>query len=345
MDNISLTGIDLAKEVFEIRSENHAGRLVKRQRVGRARLLSVIKELPAGSTIAMEACASAHYWGREFEARGFKVLLIAPQFVTPFRKSQKNDSNDTEAICEAARRPGMRFVGLKSAEQLDLQMLHRIRERLIKQQTALVNQIRGLLLEHGITIPKGVGQFRSKARLLVTELGEQQLFGYTLLHLWAEFCALEKRVAEFTSRIKEEAKQNEACKQISALAGIGPISATAIVASMGKNPEVFRNGRGYAASLGLVPRQFSTGGKTRLGPITKSGDGYIRKLLVHGARTVVRHALAKEKTDALSLWIRALHGRSNTNTAAVALANKTARRLWAILAGKQPQLEPLAHAA
>lgn len=342
--NITLTGIDLSKEVFEVRSENHNGGLVRRGMVYRKKLRKVISQLPKGSTIAMEACASAHYWGREFEALGFKVLLIPPQFVTPFRKSQKNDTNDAEAICEAARRPSMRFVPVKSEDDLDMQMLHGVREQFKKQQTALINQLRAILYEHGIVIAKSVSQFRKKVPLLLEEEGGSSRFKYLIRTLWNEFCQLEETLKNLTKEVSKHARTNEKCKLILKLEGIGAISASALVAMKG-DVSSYKNGRNYSSSLGMVPKQFTTGGKVRLGRITKCGSSYLRQLLIHGARSVVKVAVKKKKTDHLSLWIRKLHAQKGTNRTAVALANKNARRVWAILSGKTPHEERLLLAA
>ena len=335
MENITLTGIDLSKSVFEVRSENHTGRLVRRGKMSREKLLKYVQQLPRGSTVVMEACGSAHFWARTFAGMGLKPKLIAPQFVSPFRKSQKNDRNDAEAICEAARRPGMRFVGIKNEEQLDMQALHRALERLITNRTALVNQLRNFLFERGVTIPLGVSQFKERMVDVLMQFGEHANFGFIIKQLWEEFCSCDARIQLFDKQIKSAARANEDCRKILKIAGVGEKGATALVAFIGK-PESFKNGRCLAAALGLVPRQFSTGGKTVLGGITKAGDGYIRKLLVHGARSVVRFALQKEKTDAESLWIRKLHERRGANRTAVALANRIARHAWAILAGKSP---------
>lgn len=335
MENITLTGIDLSKESFELCCENHTGRVVKRGSLRRGALIKVLYSLPKGSTVAMEACGSAHYWGHECRKLGLNVKLIAPQHVTPFRMAQKNDRNDAQAICRAAREPAMRCVGIKSFEQLDLQTLHRVRERLVKQHTALMNQIRGLLLERGIPIAQGKAAFRRKVRELVVTFGTGNTMGFILSELWEEFLALDKRLAAFTRQLGTIARVNQQCRLVSALEGVGPITATAVVASIG-DVRAFKNGRGFAAATGLVPRQNTTGGKVRLGSITKRGNGYLRKLLVHGARNVVRYAVQKEKDDPKSLWIRNLYQRCGANRTAVALANKTARQLWGVLAGKQP---------
>ena len=344
MDNITLTGIDLSKSVFEVRSENHAGRLLRRAVVSRKKLMEVISQLPQGSEIAMEACGSSHYWHRRFSEIGLKAKLISPQYVTPFRKSQKNDKNDAEAICEAARRPNMRFVAAKTKEQLEMQALHRIRERLVKHRTALINQVRGLLLEEGIEINRSVSQFKKRIPELIQDRKDDSLSSFILNELWREFLEGESRLKDFTDKITKVARNNSQCRRIMNEDGVGPIIATAVVAHMG-SARNFKNGRCYAASLGLVPRQFSTGGVTKLGSITKRGDRYIRKLLVHGARSVVRYARLNETPDQKSLWIRELYKRCGYNRTAVALANKLARQLWAILANKEPIQKPLPLAA
>jgi len=344
MSQITLTAIDLSKDVFEIRSENRAGRLIKRTTVSRKRLMRILVMLPKGSTVAMEACSGSHYLARKVRERGLEPKLIAPQFVTPFRKSQKNDRNDAEAICIAARQPKMRFVAIKSEAQLDLQMLHRVREGLVKTQTMLINQVRALLLEHGIVLPQTITQFRKNVPLVLCKGQGGELFQFVLHDLWEQLCALQKKLDLYTSKIKHEAHNDERCESIMKLNGIGEITATAMVSRMGE-PSSYKNGRAYAASLGLVPRQFSSAGRTTLGHITKCGDGYVRKLLVHGARTVIRHAVARKKTDPLSLWIRKLQAKKGTNLTSVALANKNARHVWALLAGKRPVAEPLPQAA
>jgi len=338
VENVTLTGIDLSKDVFEVRMENHTGRLVQRKKVNRAGLVKTVSSLPSGSTVAMEACGSSHYWGKEFEKRGLKVLLIPPQHVVPFRKSQKNDVNDAEAICEAARRPRMRFVSLKTDEQQDLQSLHRVRSRLMRDRTALMNQLRGLLLDRGYSVPRGVARLKEMVTRLLGELPESSSLRVLVGELWSEFCDTDARCSKFTKLIEKSATKNESCKKVMELQGVGPLTATAVVAHVG-HPKDYKNGRAFSASLGMVPRQFSSGGKVVLGRITKTGDSYLRSLLVHGARSVVQAAVRRKKQDATSLWVRSLHSRAGANRTAVALGNKTARRIWAILAGKT---EPLA---
>ncbi len=330
--NITLTGIDISKTVFAIRSENKEGRTVKIATRRRNDLMRYIEELPKGSLVVMEACGSAHYWAKEFTRVGVKVELIAPQHVTPYRSKQKNDHNDAEAICRAAGIDRLPRVGIKSDEQLNMQALHRIRERQVAEKTAIINQIRGLALEMGYEMPKSVASFR-KGVLKLLEL--QSAFSVMLKDLWSEFLEKESRVNESTRKLQIISKENADCVRIKKIPGIGVIGSSALVSRVG-NGSGYRNGRNFSASIGIVPRQFTTGGKPKLGRITKRGDSYLRQLLIHGARSAVRAAINKKKTDGTSLWIRSLHERCGANRTAVALANKNARIVWSILAGKVP---------
>ena len=287
----------------------------------------------------MEACGGAHYWARLFESHGYETRIIAAQFVKPFVKSSKNDEIDAEAICEAASRPQMRFVATRSEEQQDIQNLHRIVERLTKQRTGLANEIRGLLLEYGIVIAKGISNVRSQLPTVVELDGSEQsaLWSETFNELYLEFKALDSRIAHYEKRIKAIAAGNEICRRLVEIPGVGPRTATAIYAAVG-NAKEFKNGRQFAAWLGLVPRQHSTGGKPRLGRITKRGDKYIRKLLVLGARSAAI-ACARKEAKAMPLnetqrWFRTVVKNAGTNKAIVAMANKTARRIWVVLNGK-----------
>lgn len=281
--------------------------------------------------VALEACGSAHYWARELGKLGHEVKLIAPQFVKPYVKSAKNDANDAEAICEAASRPTMRYVEVKTAEQQAWQSVHRVRSRLIKSRTALVNEIRGLLSEFGIVMTvKGVPACR---RLLSSALEEAEkgLPGQMrelLAQLSEELDQKEVHIAALDKQIKQQCAQDERTKRLMAIEGIGPISASAIVSAVG-DARQFKSGRHLAAWLGLVPNQHSSGGKERLGSITKKGDVYLRTLLIHGARAVVN--ACQEKTDRKSRWIKNMTARRNKNIATVALANKNARIIWAVL--------------
>jgi transposase len=330
MREVSVLGIDLAKSVFHMVGMDRRGKVVVRKRLYRTKLLSFVSSLDDGVLIAMESCASSNYWGREFLNLGKEVRLIAPQFVKPYVKSNKNDMADAEAIAEAALRPTMRFVPVKSVEQQDIQSLHRARERLVKSRTALVNEIRGLLGEYGITLPQSVPKFRKNFIERLSAAGESltSLSRETFNALYEELSDIETRVAFYDKKLQEVAKNHPECKRLQSIPGVGPLSATAIIASVG-DMSCFENGRQFAASLGLVPRQSSTGGKSRLLGISKRGDGYIRKLLVHGARSSLRWLSGK--TDRLSIWASAVKERRGANKAAVALANKNARIIWAVL--------------
>jgi transposase len=330
---ISVLGIDIAKLVFHVVGMNDSGQVVLRKRLARSELLTFIANLPP-LRIGMEACGSAHYWARCFREYGHDVRLIAPPFVKAYVKSPKNDARDAEAICEAVTRPTMRFVPIKRVEPQDLQALHRIRERLIKARTALVNEIRELLNEYGIVLPQSIAKFRA---LIVDKLETDQakltaLSTEVFWHLYDEFLAVEKRLAYDDEKLAAIGQAHPACQRLQTIPGIGPVSATALIAAIGDVTQ-FKNGRQLAAWLGLVPREHSTGGKPRLLGISKRGDVYLRKLLVHGARATLRWI--ETKHDERSQWVKALMARRGQNRAAVALANKNARIVWALLAHNQ----------
>jgi transposase len=278
----------------------------------------------------LEACSSAHHWARCFQELGIEVRLISPQYVSPFVKTNKNDRNDAEAIVEAACRPTMRFVTVKSVEQQDMQAAHRVRELLVHQRTALINQVRGLLGERGITIAQSAAAFRRALPKILGECGgEFTGFCQALMtELLQDLQALDERIDHAEVWIKSFMKESPLCKKISAIDGIGPMTATAIVAAVG-DAKSFKNGRHLAAWLGLVPRQYSSGGKSQLKGISKRGDAYLRTLLIHGARSVLRYAVGK--TDARSRWLQELIARRGYNRAAVALANKNARVVQVLL--------------
>jgi transposase len=278
----------------------------------------------------MEACGGAHHWARQLQARGFTVKLMAAQFVKPYVKSNKNDRNDAEAICEAMSRPSMRFVDVKSIAQQDIQAIHRVRSELVGQRTAKSNQIRGLVAEYGLVAPKSLPQLRAALPdwLEDGENGLTDRFRWLLAGLAEDLREVDRRVSELDAAIETIAKTDPAAQRLQQLRGVGPVIATALLAALG-DAAAFTNGRAFAASLGLTPRQHSTGGREGLLGISKRGDGYLRKLLVHGARSVLYRA--KDKEDPLSRWVAGLAARRHVNIATVALANKTARMAWAMM--------------
>ena len=329
MTEITTIGLDLAKDTFHAVCCDQHGKVIKKKMLKRSGLLSWFANLPP-SLVGVEACASAHYWARELQSQGHRVKLIPPQYVKAFVRGNKNDYNDALAIAEAVVRPEMRFVPIKTAEQQDIQALHRIRQAIVKARTAQANQIRGLLGEYGIVLPEGISWLRRRIPE-VLEDGENGLtarFRGWLYELYEELRALDERVQQCTREIVELFRSNETCQRIGAIEGIGPQTATALVSSYGQASE-FSSGRQFSASLGLVPRQHSTGGKPRLLGISKRGDSYLRTLLIHGARSVVQHAA--NKSDPRSQWIQRLVAERGTNRAVVALANKNARIVWALL--------------
>ncbi len=324
-------GVDLAKEVFQVHGVDRGEKAVWTRQLKRGNWLKVLTDKVApGCEIGMEACAGANHWARELQSRGYEVKLIAPQFVKPYVKSNKNDANDAEAVCEAMSRPSMRFVEVKSVEQQDLQALHRVRSELVSHRTAKGNQIRGLVAEYGLVAPKKLGQLRAAIAMWLEdgENGLSERFRRLLDGLWGDLLELDRRVGELDGEIEAIAKSDPVAKRLQQLRGVGPLTATALVAAVGSG-EQFAKGRDLAVSLGLTPRQHSTGGKERLLGISKRGDPYLRSLLVHGARSAF-HA-AKNKDDRLSVWAKNLAQRTHPNVAAVAWANKTARIAWAMI--------------
>ena len=330
---ITTIGLDLAKNVFQVHGVNERGKAVLKKQLKRAQVLPFFTNLDS-CRIGIEACGSAHYWARRLEAMGHTVMLIAPQFVKPYVKSNKHDAADAEAICEAVSRPTMRFVPIKSGEQQAVLALHRARQGFVKARTAQANQIRGLLGEYGIVIPQGIGHITQRLPEILED-GENELPGVfrELLHRLGEHLKeLGRQVDELDARIQQWHRENAASRKLAEIPGIGPITASALVASVG-NAKSFDSGRQMAAWLGLVPRQHSTGGKPTLLGISKRGDGYLRMLLIHGARSVIQ--AAERKPDQADSWLRRLVERRHKNVATVALANKNARIVWALLTGEQ----------
>ena len=333
MKDITTLGIDLAKNVFQIHGVNARGNKLLTRRVKRNKLLSHIANMPP-SLIGIEACGGSYYWARRFQECGHTVKLMAPQFVKPYVKSNKNDANDAEACCEAVTRPSMRFVPIKTIEQQDIQMLHRIRSRLVGKRTQLTNQIRGFLAEYGLVIAKGKAAIKRRLPEILED-GENELTveGRDLFQdLYSELLQLEIRIQKYDEKIERLAKSDERCKWLETIPGIGVKTSTAFIAGVG-DAEVFIKGRQLSAWLGLVPKQSSSGNRIRLGKISKRGDRYLRTLLVHGARSVVSNASKKE--DRYSQWINQLVERIGFNKATVAVANKNARIAWALLTKKE----------
>lgn len=329
MSDITTVGIDLAKNVIFVHAITRAGVVLLHQAVPRARLCELIAKLPA-CLIGMEACSGAHEWARRFARFGHTVKLIAPKFVIPYRKSGKNDGNDAEAICEAVTRPTMRFIPIKSLEQQADLGLHRVRLGFIEERTATLNRIRGLLAEFGHVLPLGALQVRRRAGALIDELPAR--IGRCLRDLLEHSERLSEKIVEYEREIHVHIRHNDLAHRVQTRNGIGPMTASALVATVG-NGRDFKNGRQFAAWLGLVPRQYSTGGKTRLGHITKRGDAYLRTLLIMGARSVLQRA--RRQTDPLSQWALAVQKRRGYHRACVAIAAKNARVAWALLA-KEP---------
>ena len=331
---ITTVGIDLAKNVFSMHGIDEHGKAVLKRTVSRGKVMEIMAAI-GPCLVGVEACSGAHHWARELGKLGHTVRIMAPCFVAPYRKSGKNDGNDAEAICEAVGRPSMRFVAVKSTEQQALLAVHRVRSGLTGERTALINQLRGLLSEFGIVIPKGRYQARHQLPVVFDDLdnGIPELAREVLLEVNERIRDLDAHILAYDRRIEALARESEAVRRLVAIPDVGPVTATAIVATVGHASD-FKNGRQFAAWLGLVPQQYSTGGKTRLGKITKRGDVYLRTLLVHGSRAVL--ARVAEKTDRQSAWLRSLIERRGFGRAAVAMAAKNARTIWAMLAKGQP---------
>ena len=284
---IDLLGIDIAKSVFQLHGVDCNGKAVLKKRLSRGKLAEYIANLPP-CTIVMESCGGANYWARVFQRTGHVVKLISPQFVKPFVKTNKNDANDAEAITEAASRPSMNFVPIKQVEQQDIQSLHRVRSRLVKNRTALINEIRGLNLEYGITIPTGASKVKTELCFIISDESNELTTASRefMSDLYNELVEIEGKLKNLEKKVKQICRQNEDCQRIMKIPGVGELTATAIISAV-PNPDVFRNGRHMSAWLGLVPRQHSSGDKMILLGISKRGDRYLRTLLIHGARAAL----------------------------------------------------------
>ncbi len=326
---ITTIGLDLAKNVFQVHGVNERGKAVLRKQLKRDQVAPFFANLPP-CLIGIEACASAHHWARKLQALGHTVRLMAPQFVKPYVKSNKNDAADAEAICEAVTRPSMRFVPVKNVEQQSVLSLHRVRQGFVKARTAQANQIRGLLGEYGLVVPQGIAYIAQRVPALIEDAENELPGSFRLLiqRLLDHLKALQQQVDEIEAQIKAWHRASEASQRLEKVPGIGPLTATVLVASVG-DAKNFDNGRQFAAWLGVVPRQHSSGGKPTLLGMSKRGDAYLRTMLIHGARSVIYRATQRADADS---WLVKLTTRRNKNVAAVAMANKTARTVWALLA-------------
>lgn len=325
---IAVLGIDLGKNRCSLAGLDASGAVVLRRKIMREGVVAFTATLPP-CIVAMEACCGAHFLGRAFSAQGHGVRLMSPEYVQPYVKAQKTDDRDAEAIAEAATRPTMRFVSLKSEVQLDLQALHRARERLVLARTGLINQLRAVLLERGITIPKGRAMLMRRLAELGLENLELSARTRRLLEELLEECTmLDRRIGTYDEEFAEITRSDQQARRLSSIPGVGAINATALLAAVG-DASAFARGRDLAAWLGLTPRQHSTGGKTKMLGISKRGNRYLRKQLIHGARAAMPHLAAKQTR--IGVWLQRLLSRSHPNVVVVALAAKLARIVWAVL--------------
>lgn len=330
---ITAVGFDIAKNVFQVHGADARGKVIARKKLKRPQVLAYFASLPP-CLVGMEACGGSHYWARKLEQLGHTVRLIPPQYVKVYVKTNKNDAIDAEAIWEAVTRPNMRFAAIKSVEQQTVLSLHRARSALMKSRVAQANQIRGLLAEFGIVVPQGIRHVFSQVPLLIDEAPDNDLpppMRALIQRLMDHLRDLERQVGELEVQIQHWHRQSAASKRIEAVPGIGVLSASAFVATVG-DPKNFCDGRQVSAWMGLVPRQRSSGGKQQLLGISKHGDVYLRTLFIHGARSVIKAAQKKVQPDERWRWLLELVKRRGVNIAAVALANKNARIAWALLA-------------
>jgi transposase len=342
MSEVSIIGLDIAKHVFQVHGVDGSGRAVVRRKISRAKVLEFFASLPR-CVVALEACGSAHHWAREIAKLGHEVKLIAPAYVKPFVKRQKNDAADAEAICEAAQRPNMRFVAVKSEEQQASAMVFRARDLLVRQRTQLINAVRGHMAEYGWVAPRGPSHRAALADLIADDGACLPEAARSALGLMlASLASLDGQIAELDQEIARRAREDEVARRLMTIPGIGPITATAIVA-LAPPAESFARGRDFAAWLGLTPRQHSTGGKQRLGKISKMGERTLRRLLIIGSSAVVLHASRRGAPK--GSWLEQMLARKPRMLVTVALANKMARIVWALLTRHEDYKAPAAATA
>ncbi len=340
MKDITLLAIDLAKDVFQLHGINKHGKKILEKRVSRAQLPNVVSNLPS-CTIAIEACGSSNYWARKFKSFGHAVIQLSPQHVKPFVKGNKNDKNDARAISIAAQQVDMPTVPIKTIEQQEIQMNHRYRESLVSDRVALANRMRGYLREVGVFITKGLASLRKSISLILEDALNELTIGMReiLSNCYERLLALDEEILIYTQKIEEACKSNEVCKKLMSLPGVGPMIASIVFATVGQASH-FKNGRHFSAFLGLVPKEHSSGNSHRLLSISKRGNNYIRSLLIHGGRSIVQRV--DNKNDGLSRWIQRIKKERGYNKASVALANKNARHIWAIMAYGDEYINPFA---
>lgn len=330
MSKFNTIGIDLAKQIFQVHINDANGKKLSSRKLKRGQLLDFMRQQPK-SLVAMEACSGAHWWARQFELLGHAVKVIHPAYVKPFVQMHKNDQRDAQAIAEAAVRPNIPAVTVKSQEQLDLQAIHRVRERLVKEKTAISNELRGILAECGIVLAQGHGSLRAGIPLILedAENGLSHALRCLVSDLMQQWHEQVERIDRYDRQLQQISKENEDCQRLMGIPGIGPVNATLLLSHAGSARQ-FKTARHFAAYLGLVPRQHASGGKEKLLGITKRGNKQVRKQLVHGARSAYRALLAKDDESRLKAWLIRCEGK-HPNKVIVALANKLARIIWAVL--------------
>ena len=338
MSHNNLIGLDISKNVFEVCVQNEKGEVMERNTLTRTNVLGWFSTQEK-STIGLEACGGAHYWARELTKQGHKVKILPPQHVKPFVRTNKSDMHDAQAIGRALREPDMPVVPIADREQQDLQALHRMRQRLVEERTALINQMRGFLLEYGIALPLGIERMREGIKTIL-EKRPETLSAYFLDVLQDQYSDLilkDEKISGYTNKIEERVAKDASGKRVMEMVGIGVLSASALLIKL-RHAGTYENGRHFAASIGLVPRHEGTGGKIRIKGMSKRGDRYLRTLLIHGARTAMQHI--EKRTDPLGLWAKGVLARQGFNKAAVALASKHARIAWRLIT-HQEEFQPM----